>query len=74
MYRTQFKKDWFVQNNIVPDYKQPDILKEFIDERGRILPRRATKLNAKTQRMLTREIKRARHLALLPFVRENVYR
>jgi small subunit ribosomal protein S18 len=63
-----------VENNLVPDCKQPEILKEFIDERGKILPRRATKLTAKTQRRLTREIKRARHLALLPFVRENIYR
>lgn len=74
MYNPRPRKDWFVENNLVPDCKQPEILKEFIDERGKILPRRATKLTAKTQRRLTREIKRARHLALLPFVRENIYR
>jgi small subunit ribosomal protein S18 len=50
------------------DYKDVDLLKKFITERGKILPRRITGLTARQQRDLTRSIKRARTLALLPFV------
>lgn len=50
------------------DYKNPDSLRRFITERGKILPRRITGTCAKHQRMLAREIKRSRTLALLPFV------
>ncbi len=52
------------------DYKNPDYLKRFIDESGKIRPRRQTGFCAKCQRKLAREIKRARHLALLPFTGE----
>ncbi|GAB4525803.1 MAG: hypothetical protein Fur0018_10630 [Anaerolineales bacterium] len=52
------------------DYKNPDYLKRFIDESGKIRPNRQTGFCAKCQRKLAREIKRARHLALLPFVGE----
>ncbi len=50
------------------DYKDVDLLKKFITERGKILPRRLTGLTAKQQRDLTNAVKRARILALLPFV------
>ena len=50
------------------DYKHPDSLRRFITERGKILPRRITGTCAKHQRMLAREIKRSRTLALLPYV------
>jgi small subunit ribosomal protein S18 len=50
------------------DYKDIDLLRKFISEQGKILPRRVTGLTAKQQRQLTRAIKRARILALLPFV------
>jgi len=50
------------------DYKDIDLLRKFITERGKILPRRITGLTAKQQRDLTVAIKRARVLALLPFV------
>ncbi len=49
------------------DYKDPQKLKLFISERGKIVPRRVSGLNAKQQRQLTREIKRARNLALIPY-------
>jgi len=49
------------------DYKDVELLKSFIPERARILPRRQTGTSAKYQRMLTQAIKRARHMALLPF-------
>ena len=50
------------------DYKDVDLLKKFITERGKILPRRLTGLTAKQQRDVTNAVKRARIVALLPFV------
>ena len=50
------------------DYKDVELLKKFITERGKILPRRMTGLTAKQQRDLTLAVKRARIVALLPFV------
>ena len=49
------------------DYKDVELLQQFISERGKILPRRFTRLSAKQQREVTRAIKRARNMALLPF-------
>ncbi len=53
------------------DYKDVDLLRKFITERGKILPRRITNLTAKQQRDLTEAIKRARILALLPFINQE---
>jgi len=53
------------------DYKDVDLLRKFITERGKILPRRITGLTAKQQRDLTISIKRARILALLPFINQE---
>lgn len=53
------------------DYKDVDLLRKFITERGKILPRRITGLTAKQQRDLTVAIKRARILALLPFINQE---
>ena len=50
------------------DYKQVDVLTRYVNEFGRMRPRRQTGTCAKHQRHLAREIKRARHIALLPFV------
>ncbi|NES73058.1 MAG: 30S ribosomal protein S18 [Okeania sp. SIO2D1] len=50
------------------DYKDIELLRKFITERGKILPRRITGLTSKQQRDLTIAIKRARLLALLPFI------
>ncbi|HEY9814792.1 MAG TPA: 30S ribosomal protein S18 [Candidatus Obscuribacterales bacterium] len=50
------------------DYKDVDLLRKFVTERGKILPRRITGLTAKQQRQLTRSIKQSRILALLPFI------
>ncbi|WP_300668774.1 30S ribosomal protein S18 [Desulfoluna sp.] len=55
-------------SSIVIDYKETRVLKYFISERGKIIPRRITGTCAKHQRVLTREIKRARTIALLPYV------
>ncbi len=57
--------------NMVIDYKQADALRRFIQEDGKIRPRRQTGTCAKHQRELARAIKRARHLALLPFTDES---
>jgi small subunit ribosomal protein S18 len=54
------------------DYKQIQVLSRFVDRHGRILSRRKTRISAKMQRKVTREIKRARHLALMPYTREHV--
>ncbi len=54
------------------DYKDTDLLLRFVNEQGKILPRRITGITAKQQRQLTRAIKRARHLALIPFVSDTV--
>ena len=50
------------------DYKQVDVLSRYVTEFGRMRPRRQTGTCARHQRHLAREIKRARHIALLPFV------
>ena len=54
------------------DYKDTDLLLRFVNEQGKILPRRITGITAKQQRQLTRAIKRARHMALIPFVSDTV--
>ena len=56
--------------NAVIDYKQGDQLRRFVSEDGKIRPRRQTGTCARHQRMLAIAIKRARHLALLPFTGE----
>ena len=52
------------------DYKDERLLRRYISERGKILPRRATGLCAKHQRRVSKAIKRAQHIALLPFTAE----
>ena len=52
------------------DYKDVSLLRKYISERGKILPRRITGNCARHQRELTTSIKRARHIALLPYTQE----
>lgn len=52
------------------DYKDISLLRQFTDERGKIVPRRRSGATAKEQRMVAIAIKRAREVALLPFVKE----
>ena len=67
--RRRKKVCYFTKNNVeFIDYKDVELLKKFISERGKILPRRVTGTSAKYQRMLTTAIKRARHMALLQYV------
>ncbi len=56
--------------NLVIDYKDSDKLKKYVSEKGKILPRRVTGLCAKHQREITLAVKRARHIALLPYTAE----
>ncbi|MDO4605188.1 MAG: 30S ribosomal protein S18 [Helcococcus sp.] len=58
-----FDKD----NNKLIDYKDANSLKPFISERGKILPRRVTGTCAHHQRIVAREIKKARQIAILPY-------
>ena len=56
---------------VVPDYvdwKDVDLLRQFIPERGKIMPRRISGISAKDQRRIATAIKRARSMAMLPFV------
>jgi len=50
------------------DYKDPEFLKKFLNEQGRILPRRITGTSMKYQRKVATAVKRARHIALLPYL------
>ncbi len=70
--RGPFKKKVckFCTQGLVADYKNPDMLRRYVTERGKILPSRITGNCAKHQRALTTEIKRARVLAYLPFDRK----
>lgn len=61
------KRFAFVTKDLVIDYKNPQLLKNFLSDRGKIVPARISGLTARQQRQLTKAIKRARMLALLPF-------
>jgi len=54
------------------DYKDPNRLRRYVSDRGKIEPRRKTGTCARHQRMLTLALKRARHVALLPFTAEHI--
>ncbi len=54
------------------DYKQVDVLRRYISERGQIRPRRKTALCTKHQRRLALAVKRARFMALLPYTSEHI--
>ena len=70
--RKRRKVDYIAANHIeYIDYKDIELLKRFISERGKILPRRVTGKGEKNQRKITVAIKRARIMGLLPFVSED---
>ncbi|MFA6540510.1 MAG: 30S ribosomal protein S18 [Bacteroidota bacterium] len=54
------------------DYKDEKLLRKFVTEQGKIIPKRITGTSAKYQRQLVRAIQRARHIALLPYVSDIV--
>ncbi len=55
---------------LVLDYKDADQMRKFINERGKILPRRVTGACAKHQREITLAVKRARHIAIIPYTED----
>lgn len=61
---------YFCVEDATIDYKDVDTLQRYVTARGKIRPRRQTGVCAKHQRRLSKAIKRARHIALLPFVAE----
>lgn len=54
------------------DYRDPDFLLQFVNEQGKILPRRITGNSLKYQKKMATAIKRARHLAMLPYVTDQL--
>ena len=67
------KECWFRKNNIkYIDYKDADFLITFLNEQGQIYPRRLTGTSVKYQRKLAQAVKRARHLAILPFFTDSL--
>ncbi len=65
------KRCYFTDNKVTYiDYKNVELLKRFISDRGKILPKRVTGTKARYQAELSVAIKRARHMALLPFIKE----
>ena len=80
VYENAHKKLFFRKERSCPlshadspkiDYKNTKLLERFISERGRVLPSRITAVSAKRQRALKTAIRRARILALLPFVKQS---
>ena len=72
-FKRRKKVCYFTQNKVKEiDFKDVELLRRFITERGKILPRRVTGTSAKHQRQLTSAIKRARFLGLMPYVAENL--
>lgn len=70
--RKRRKVDFFAANHIeYIDYKDVNLLGRFVSERGKVLPRRVTGTYAINQRKVTKAIKRARVMGLLPFVTEE---
>nr|QCI04493.1 ribosomal protein S18 [Antithamnion hubbsii] len=65
------KKSSPIKTHEILDYKDIDLLRKFITDQGKILPRRSTGLTTKQQKKLTKSIKRARNLALLPFLNQD---
>ena len=68
---TYTKKNIAVKSNDKLDYKDIDLLRKFITDQGKILPRRSTGLTVKQQKQITKCIKKARILALLPFLNKD---
>lgn len=67
--RSRYRRKVLDTRNLVLDFKNPEVLERFISKTGKILPRRMTGANARIQRKIAREIKRARMINLLPFAR-----
>lgn len=58
---------YFTETNTVPNYKDVLVLKRFLTERGKVLPASVSGVSSRHQRSLSKEIKKARYMALLPY-------
>ncbi|WP_318676199.1 30S ribosomal protein S18 [Candidatus Phytoplasma stylosanthis] len=68
-FKKRRKVCYFIENKINKiDFKDVELLNKFINNRGKILPSRITNTSVKWQRRLAKAIKRARHMALIPFI------
>lgn len=65
--RLMFRRKRTLDPTIIIDYKNPEVLKRFITDRGKIIPRRISGASAKQQRAISLAVKRARYLAMIPF-------
>jgi small subunit ribosomal protein S18 len=71
--RTSKKICYLCENKLKkPDYKDDKVIRRFINERGKIIPRRVSGSCARHQRQIARAVKRARQIAIIPFVAENI--
>lgn len=65
------KSCYFTKNNTTPDYKDVLVLKRFINDRSKIIPATYSGVTSKNQRKLTREIKKARFMSLIPYTDQH---
>ena len=71
-FQNKRKFCFFKENGIVDiDYKDVKLLRRFVNDQGKIMPRRVTGTSAKMHRKLVRAIKRSRSIALMPYVESN---
>ena len=71
-FQNKRKFCYFKENGIVEiDYKDVKLLRRFVNDQGKIMPRRITGTSAKMHRKLVRAIKRSRSIALMPYVENN---
>ena len=72
-FQNKRKFCFFKENGIVDiDYKDVKLLRRFVNDQGKIMPRRITGTSAKMHRKLVRAIKRSRSIALMPYVEKNL--
>ena len=72
-FQNKRKFCYFKENGITDiDYKDVKLLRRFVNDQGRIMPRRITGTSAKMHRKLVRAIKRSRSIALMPYVENNL--
>lgn len=62
---------YFTQTGTTPDYKDVLVLRKFLTDRFKLMPQKNTGLTAKNQRLLTKEVKKARFMALVPYTDQH---
>jgi small subunit ribosomal protein S18 len=65
--RERDSREAYPKITTAPNYKEPLSLKRFVTDRGKLVPAKRTGVSAKVQRVISREVKRARFMALLPY-------